>query len=274
MTLPAEVVDVLEGRARWAVVHADCREVLAALPARSVHHIITDPPYRRGLYLNFRSNSAARTKSSATGRDLRTDAYQALADLAIGALEDVLPFAGAEFRRIALRWIVAFHDAESGHLWRDALGSDYYVRSGVWVKPNPVPQISGDRPGQGFEAATIGHRPGRKRWNGGGKAAVWTHNAVQGNWTERRGNTHPCPKPLSLMLELGKDFSDADDIILDPFAGSGTTGVAALRLGRRCILVERDERYAALARQALEAESRGISRVSYAAGQLPLLQGL
>src|SRR5690606_7859733 len=98
---------------------------------------------------------------------------------------------------------------ESGHLWREAFGTTY-VRTGAWVKPNPVPQMSGDRPGTGFELCTIAHQRGRKRWNGGGLPAVWTHNAIQANWHERV--EHPCPKPISLMLELVELFTDPDEL--------------------------------------------------------------
>ncbi len=45
MTATATPTDVLEGRARWCVVEGDCAEVLPTLPAKSVAHVITDPPY-------------------------------------------------------------------------------------------------------------------------------------------------------------------------------------------------------------------------------------
>lgn len=268
MSLPQEIQEVLEGKRRWAVVCADNREVLPLMPDKSVGHVITDPPYSRRLYLNFRSNSKARrTARSPTGKGLNSEAYQALASMKIGAVEDVLPTAAPAFLRLARRWIIAFHDAETGHLWREAFGATY-IRTGAWVKPNPVPQMSGDRPGTGLELCTIAHQNGRKRWNGGGLPAVWIHLAIQSNWAERVD--HPCPKPVSLMLELVELFTDPDELILDPFAGSGTTGVAALRLGRRAILIEKDPKYAALATERMKAEERGQSLREYRAGQLPM----
>jgi site-specific DNA-methyltransferase (adenine-specific) len=168
---------------------------------------------------------------------------------------------------------VVFHDAESGHLWREQFGATY-IRSGVWVKTNPVPQISGDRPGQGYEAVTIAHRLGRKRWNGGGLPAVWTHGALQGTWTERAGLDHPCPKPVELMIELLELFTDPDELVLDPFAGSGTTGVACLRLGRRFIGIERDAKYHAVAVERLRAEERGLSLREARAGQTTIFDAL
>jgi site-specific DNA-methyltransferase (adenine-specific) len=64
----------------------------------------------------------------------------------------------------------------------------------------------------------------------------------------REGNTHPTVKSVALMRWLLRLVTKPRDVILDPFGGSGTTGVAALLEGRRVILVEREPQYAAIAR--------------------------
>jgi DNA modification methylase len=62
---------------------------------------------------------------------------------------------------------------------------------------------------------------------------------------------HQTQKPLALMEILVRLFSDPGELILDPFAGSGTTGVAAVRLGRRFIGWEMSPEYAEIARRRL-----------------------
>jgi len=76
---------------------------------------------------------------------------------------------------------------------------------------------------------------------------------------ERAGNIHPTVKPLALMRWLVRLVSKPDDVILDPFAGSGTTPVAALLENRRCQAIEHDESYYATA----------LSRLQHAAGRSP-----
>jgi DNA modification methylase len=62
---------------------------------------------------------------------------------------------------------------------------------------------------------------------------------------------HPCPKPLRLMTWLLAECSDPGDLVVDPFAGSGTTLRAAKDLGRRAIGVELEERYCEIAANRL-----------------------
>jgi DNA modification methylase len=233
----------------WELRLGDCLDPERGLPSLgSCDHVITDPPYSRDLYKNFRSNSSAR--KARNGK--LSNSYTALASESIGAADDIVAPASTEMLRASSRWVLAFHDAESGHMWREQFG-EAYVRAGIWVKTNPMPQVSGDRPAQGFESFTLAHRSGRKRWNGGGRAAVYTCGALQSNWHERVNNNHPCPKPLSLMEALVRDFTDPGELICDPFAGSGTTGVACIRLGRRFIGWERDPKYFAIAVKRLRA---------------------
>lgn len=75
----------------------------------------------------------------------------------------------------------------------------------------------------------------------------YTSAAPRGNVT----NHHPTVKPVALMRWLLRLITEPGDIVLDPFGGSGTTGVAALLEGRRVILVERDPAFAAICRARL-----------------------
>lgn len=93
---------------------------------------------------------------------------------------------------------------------------------------------------------------GHARWNAGGKRGVYTHLV---NNLERHGE-HPTEKPRRLMAEIIADFTNPGETILDPFMGSGTTGVAAVRLGRRFIGIEQNERYFEIACKRIEDAQR------------------
>lgn len=80
---------------------------------------------------------------------------------------------------------------------------------------------------------------GHSRWNGGGRRNLFRHMT---NQSDRHG-VHPTEKPVSLMRELIGLFSDPGNLVCDPFAGSGTTGVAAVKLGRRFAGIELDQKY-------------------------------
>jgi DNA modification methylase len=73
-----------------------------------------------------------------------------------------------------------------------------------------------------------------------------------------RNNGHPTPKPLGLMRDWILLFTDEGETVLDPFMGSGTTGVACLTLGRRFIGVEKREEYFDIAcRRIDDAQKQG-----------------
>lgn len=204
----------------------DSRLILAdafdAMPRLgSVDCIITDPPY------NQKTHAGARTRKSLSSSPID---FESITE------KQFVEFCGNAVGQ-AKRWVVM------SCAWQHAAELEKanvpLVRLGVWHKPNGAPQFTGDRPGVGWEAVAILHREGRKRWNGGGHHAVWVCNVERGQ--------HPTQKPLKLLLEWVAKFSDPGETILDPFMGSGTTGVACAMLGRRFIGIEKDERYFDLA---------------------------
>ena len=234
------------------IYHGDCREILPQLD--EVDHVITDPPYSAHTHAKQWIGSAL----TADGKPRVSTAHKELGFEAL--TPDLQAFLCAEARRLARRWTLAFCDLESIFEWRLmmlSMGLDY-VRACIWDKVDSAPQFTGDRPASAAEAIVVGHAKGAKDWNGGGGRNVFRHavNAARG------AKPHPTTKPEPLMAELVSLFTDPGDLILDPFAGSGTTAVAAKRLGRRCILIEREEKYCAVAAKRLQQGALDLFGVS------------
>ena len=218
------------------------------------------------------------THKTATGEEWRAD--EQLGGQTIDVQNPALSFApisegergsvAAQIARLAKRWAIVFAQVEGALSWSDALTEGGHVprRIGVWVKPDAMPQFTGDRPGMGYESIVFTHSKGRSTWNGGGRVGVFVHNKN----TPGGAHHHETQKPLPLMLELVSLFTDPDDVVLDPFCGSGTTGVACLRLGRRFIGIEKDAKYAAVAQERLEAELKGLTLRDARAGQIGIFE--
>lgn len=250
--------DVLSGQAQWVVLEADYAEVLPMLPDGSVDHLISDPPFSEHVHAVGRMDKAIRSGERGFG-------FASLGD-------DLRSLVCFQTARLVRRWMIVFADAEGLHGWRagvETVGLQH-VRTGAWVKPGALPQMSGDRPSAGFEALEIAHPRGRKRWNGGGKPGVWTHVVERD-----RERCHPTQKPISLLVDLLEDFTDPGDLVLDPFCGSGSLGIACVRLGRRYIGIDngkdaQGKPWAEWAREGIQAEEQGVSRGAARAGQLGL----
>ena len=257
----SSIQDVLEGRARWVVVHGDNRAVLPTLPNKSVAHVITDPPYQQ------RTSDNARSAPDGVHGSRLNEIHSFIDFAGVDGLEGWI---AREAVRVASRWAVIWSAMEQIGAYASAC-PEAWVRASVWLRTNSAPQFTGDRPGQAVEAINILHRRGRKRWNRGGDCWAPVGPTINAFRDPQRGTlSHPTPKPEWLMIETLEAFTDPDDLVLDPFCGSGTTGVACLRLGRRFIGIELSEVYAKTARERLAAETQGLSLRDVRAGQLPM----
>ena len=138
-------------------------------------------------------------------------------------------------------WLIIFTLAEGVRAWRDpmqAAGAKWDTTL-AWIKPDASPRFNGQGAARGFECAvTAWCGKGYRSWNAGGKRGVYTHCVN----TARQGE-HPTEKPLSLMSEIVSDYTKPGEIICDPFLGSGTTGVAAVKAGRLFVGIERDPKW-------------------------------
>lgn len=89
----------------------------------------------------------------------------------------------------------------------------------------------------------------------------------------KRTKDHPCPRKLEHLVWLIRNFTRTGDLVLDPFAGSGTTAIAALRAGRSFLGVEIEPRFAELVREAIAAELASTTVDAARAGQVPMFDG-
>ena len=80
---------------------------------------------------------------------------------------------------------------------------------------------------------------------------LWIYSPILAGSKER---LHNCQKPIRMISDMIETSSRKNDIVLDPFSGSGTTGIAAMRTGRRAILIEKDESYCEISAKRLESE--------------------
>lgn len=236
------------------IYHGNALEILPEIS--SVDVSIFDPPYSEHVHKKSRAGGRE-LKGSQNGRSENSPAnFSRAVDFGFASLDpETRRMLAQETARATQRWVLVFSDVESSNLWREELQRYAldYVRTGAWVRLGATPQFTGDRPAAGFEAITIAHRPGKKRWNGGGTHAVWSVPIA----LDRGGSSprhHPTEKPIALMTKLVSLFSEEGETVLDCTMGSGTTLRAAKDLGRKAIGIELEEKFCEVAAERLRQE--------------------
>lgn len=137
----------------------------------------------------------------------------------------------------------------------------YYKTTGVWHKTNPVPRNMNLHFVNSTEAwiyFTVGTRTGT--FNNDGQLL---HDFLESPVTskaEKQHGKHPTQKPLHIMNHFVSVLSNSNDLVLDPFMGTGSSGVAALSQGRRFIGMEKESEYFDIAAKRLHEASAHLQK--------------
>lgn len=203
-------------------LQGDCLELMRDLPSGSVDMICTDPPYGMDFQSNFRIDQHAKIAG-----DKNLDWLPEFVDESYRVAAD----------NTAHYFFCSFHKIDE---FKRQLERKFKVKNLlVWEKNNTsMGDLQGDFAPK-VEFCWFVHK-GRTLIRGKRDPNIFKFARTQ-------NELHPTQKPVELMQYLIEKFSDPGHTILDPFAGSGTTAIAAENSGRKWICMERDPEYYAAA---------------------------
>ncbi|MDR2747383.1 MAG: site-specific DNA-methyltransferase [Treponema sp.] len=244
------------------IIHGDCVEELKKIPCNSIDLIFADPPYNMQLKNPlYRPNN-----TKVNGVDDHWDKFNSFTEY-----DSFCTAWLAECRRILKEtgsiWVIgSYHNIfRIGTIMLD-LG--FWILNDVtWYKTNPMPNFLGKRFTNATETLlwcskskdggkyTFNHKT-MKRYNGGKQmASVWPVKLCVGGERIKGPDgkkAHSTQKPEELLKRVILSSSRKGGIVLDPFFGTGTTGAAAKKLGRKFIGIEREETYVKIARERID----------------------
>jgi site-specific DNA-methyltransferase (adenine-specific) len=279
----AEVEAVLAGRAPGAVVEADNLELLAAIPDGVVDLAYADPPFATGKTRRLESirlGSGERTRPGFRGA---ATSYEVVSDHAYDdsvPLDEHLEALAARVHEI--HRVLAPHGSLYLHVdWRtshhvrllldEVFGAERFLNEIIWAYdyggrahdrwPRKHDTILWYAKGEDwrYERDEIDRIPylapglvgPEKAARGKLPTDVWWMTIVPPGSAERTG--YPTQKPIRLLERIVSASSRPGELVLDPYAGSGTAGVASARLGRRWLLADRNPAAVEIARRRLAA---------------------
>ncbi len=255
------------------VLRGDSIELMRMLPTASVHCVFADPPYN----LQLRGELRRPDDSLVDGVDEEWDRFTDFAEY------DAFTRAWlTECRRVLRKdgtiWVIgAYHNIfRVGAIMQD-LGF-WVLNDIVWRKSNPMPNFRGRRFTNAHETMiwAARQRDSRYKFNYQAMKALNDDVQMRSDWLiplctgpERLRNEHglklhPTQKPEALLHRILLASTAPEEIVLDPFLGTGTTAVVAKRLHRHFIGIERHPAYAEAAWARLRAADRA-SRIGASA---------
>jgi len=204
------------------IFHGDCLEIVPTLGRFDL--LLTDPPYE----LQAKGGGIGAKRKYLADIEGHIDAGFDMALL--DAFENWIVFCSK-------RQLVRLMQKAETKVWSLV----------TWNKPNPTPLCAGNYLPD-TEYIVHAYTSGRLFGEYKDKSRYIVHPA------EQNGFNHPSVKPLAVVAKMVRLGTQPNETILDPFAGSGTTGRAAKDLGRKCTLIEREERYCEIAAKRMAQE--------------------
>ena len=253
----------IESAASAHIVVGDCVAEMAKLPAASVDLVFADPPYNLQLQGDLKRPDDSRVAAVDDDWDKFTS---------FSAYDDFTRAWLVACRRLmkpsATLWVIgSYHNIfRVGTIVQD-LGF-WILNAIVWRKSNPMPNFRGRRFTNAHETLIWAARQATNKDYTFNYEALKAGNddiQMRSDWLfplctgEERlkgrdgKKLHPTQKPEALLARIILAASRPDDLVLDPFSGTGTTGAVARRLRRRFIGVEREADYAIAAKKRIDA---------------------
>jgi len=248
--------------AKNRIISGDCIEAMRSLPAGSVDMVFADPPYNLQLEgeLHRPNNSRVDGVEEAWDRFDDFASYDRFSEAWLAAARRLLKPEGT-------LWVIgSYHNIFRVGARLQDLG--YWILNDVvWRKTNPMPNFRGRRFTNAHETMIwcAKDRAARYRFNYEAMKSLNDDLQMRSDWLlpicnggerlkDRDGRkAHPTQKPEALLHRVILASTQPGDLVLDPFFGTGTTGVVAKRLGRSYIGIERDKSYIAVAEKRLGA---------------------
>jgi len=230
--------------------NGNCVGEMHQMDKETVDLIITDPPYNLGNFMKNRDTNLVKMRENFFGAagwdDLDFDEWEKSMDLFFGESARLLKKGGSMIVFMAVIKVESLIKLAEKHGF-------YYKTTGIWHKLNPMPRNMNLHFVNSTEAwlyFTYKKRTGK--FNNNGRVL---HDFIETSVTpngERKQGKHPTQKPEQLIEHFVLTLSDRGDTVLDPFMGSGTTGVVCKRSNRNFIGVELDSTYYEMALRRIE----------------------
>ena len=225
----------------------DCLERMEEIESGSVDAIICDPPFniveKIGSNLHIFRQGEKQLDSSISKESMSFDVgFDQLSWISVAASK--LKKGGN---------MIIFNDWENmGDIAKEARANKLTVKCLChWQKPNPTPAEWRRRFVAGREYFIHITNGGKNTFNSD-SLHFGSFNVPLTPKSEKRSGKHPNQKPIKLMRQLVEILTNEGDVVLDPFMGSGSTGVACQELNRKFIGIEKDVGFFELAKSRMQ----------------------